>query len=62
MSLRSAQKQSQSTVPIGVGVLGALVIATGWAVLQGLPFLLGCALTVVFAGCAVALLVAHRVR
>lgn len=62
MSLRTAQKQSQSTVPIGVGVLGALVIATGWLVLQGLPFLLGCALTVAFAACAVALLVSHRVR
>ena len=62
MSLRSAQNQSQSTVPIGVGVLGALVVATGWLVLQGLPFLVGCALSVGFAACAVALLVPHRER
>jgi hypothetical protein len=58
MSLRSAE--NQSTVPIGVAVLGALVVVTGWLVLQGVPFLLGCVVNVAFAACAVALLVPHR--
>ena len=60
MSLRSAE--NQSTVPIGIAVLGALVVATGWLVLQGLPFLVGCVLSVGLAACAVALLVPHRRR
>jgi hypothetical protein len=60
MSVRSTQ--NQSTVPIGVGVLGGLVLITGWLVLQGMPFALGCVLAVGLAGCAVALLVPHRRR
>ena len=38
-----------NTVPLGVAVLGVLVVGTGWLVFQGLPFLVGCALTVAFA-------------
>ena len=45
-----------NTVPLGVAVLGVLVVGTGWLVFQGLPFLVGCALTVVFAAAAIALL------
>ncbi|MEP6973620.1 MAG: hypothetical protein ABI869_05695 [Actinomycetota bacterium] len=47
------------TVPIGVAVLGALVVATGWLMVQGLPFLAGCGLTFAFAAVAVGLLTAH---
>jgi hypothetical protein len=60
MSQRSTQ--SQSTVPIGVGVLGALVVLAGWLVLQGLPFLVGCALIAALAAGAIALLVPQRRR
>ena len=55
MSVRSTQ--NQGTVPVAVGVLGLLVLVTGWLVLQGMSFLLGCVLTSVFAACAIALLV-----
>ncbi len=48
----------RNTVPIGVTVLGALVLGTGWLVIQGLPFLLGCALTLGLAAAAVGLLTA----
>jgi hypothetical protein len=60
MSQRSAQ--SPSTVPIGVGVLGVLVVVSGWLVIQGLPFLLGCVLDVGLVACAIAMLVPHRHR
>jgi hypothetical protein len=60
MSQRSAQ--NPSTVPIGVGVLGAFVLITGWLVIEGLPFLVGCALNVGLAACAIALLVSRRQR
>jgi len=45
-----------NTVPLGVAVLGVLVVGTGWLVFQGLPFLVGCALAVAFAAAAIALL------
>ena len=45
-----------NTVPFGVAVLGVLVVGTGWLVFLGLPFVLGCALTLAFAAAAIALL------
>ena len=48
-----------NTVPLGVAVLGVLVVGTGWLVFLGLSFLVGCALTVAFAAAAIALLTAH---
>jgi hypothetical protein len=57
MTVRPAS--DRITVPLGVAVLGALVIGTGWLVLQGLPFLVGCALTFGLAAAAIALLTAH---
>jgi hypothetical protein len=49
----------RSAVPLGILALGSLVVATGWLVLQGLPFLAGSALMCVFALGEVALLTAH---
>ena len=49
----------RNTVPIGVAVLGVLVVGTGWLVLEGLPFLVGCGLTLLLAAAAVGLLTAH---
>ena len=57
MTVRPASESS--TVPIGVAVLGVLVVGTGWLVFQGLSFLVGCAVTVVWAAAAIALLTAH---
>jgi hypothetical protein len=53
------QVPERSTVPLGVAVLGALVVGTGWLVLQGLPFLVGCGLTFVLALAGVGLLTSH---
>jgi hypothetical protein len=58
MSLRSAQ--SHAAIPIAVAALGALVVASGWLVLHGLPFLVGCVLEVALAAAAIALLVPRR--
>jgi hypothetical protein len=60
MSVRSTHKPS--TVPIGVPLLGALVVASGWFVLQGAPFVLGCAVDVVLTGAAIVLLVPRHAR
>ncbi|HLB39228.1 MAG TPA: hypothetical protein VJM84_02135 [Actinomycetota bacterium] len=49
----------RSTVPLGVAILGALVLGTGWLVLQGLPFIVGCLVTFCLAAGATALLTAH---
>ena len=48
-----------NTVPLGVAVLGVLVVGTGWLVFQGLSFLVGCGLTLVFTAAAIALLTAR---
>jgi len=45
-----------NTVPLGVAVLGVLVVGTGWLVFQGLSFLVGCGLTLAFTAAAIALL------
>ena len=57
MTVRPAS--DRNTVPLGVAVLGALVVGTGWLVLQGLPFLLGVGLTLGLAAAAVVLLTTH---
>jgi len=57
MTVRPAS--DRNTVPLGVAVLGALVVGTGWLVLQGLPFLVGAGLTLALAAVAIALLTAH---
>jgi hypothetical protein len=57
MTVRPAS--DRSTVPFGVAILGALVVGTGWLVLQGLSFLVGCGLTFALAAAAVGLLTAH---
>ena len=46
----------RNTVPLGVAVLGALVVGTGWLMFQGLPFLVGCALMLALALAEIALL------
>lgn len=51
--------QHRATVPAGVAVLGALVVATGWLVIQGAPFAVGCVVSVGAALGAIALLVAR---
>jgi hypothetical protein len=48
-----------NTVPLGVAVLGVLVVGTGWLVFLGLPFVVGCALTLAFAAGAIGLLTAR---
>ena len=60
MSQRTTQ--NQSTVPIGVGLLGLLVLLSGWLLVQGLPFLIGCAMDLVLAATAIELLVPHHRR
>ena len=34
----------RSTLPVGMATLGVLVIGTGWLLIEGLPFVLGCAI------------------
>ena len=46
----------RNTVPLGVAVLGALVVGTGWLLFQGLSFLVGCALMLALAVAEIALL------
>lgn len=50
----------RSTVPLGVTALGALVVATGWLVLLGLPFALGCGLMCLWALGEIGLLTTRR--
>jgi len=57
MTVRPAS--DRNTVPLGVAVLGALVVGTGWLVLQGLPFLVGVGLTLGLATIAIVLLTAR---
>ena len=47
------------TAPVGIGVLGILVIATGWLLIEGLPFVLGCAIMCAAAAGAIALATSH---
>jgi hypothetical protein len=49
----------RSTLPVGMAVLGIVVIVTGWLLLEGLPFVLGCAITCAAAAAAIALATSH---
>ena len=49
----------RTTLPIGIGALGILVIATGWLIIDGLPFVLGCAVISAAAAAAIALATSH---
>jgi hypothetical protein len=57
-------RSDRSTVPLGVGLLAALAIATGWFLFQGAPFVVGCLVMLALAGVEVAILVRtpHRDR
>jgi len=54
-----ASMSERATVPVGVAVLGALIVATGRFMLDGMPFLVGCGLTFVFAIVGVVLVTAR---
>jgi hypothetical protein len=47
------------TAPVGIGVLGILVIATGWLLIEGLPFVLGCVVMCGLAAAAIVLSTSH---
>ena len=47
------------TAPVGIGVLGILVIATGWLLIGGLPFVLGCVVMCGLAAAAIILATSH---
>ena len=49
----------ERTAPAGIAVLGILVIATGWLLIEGLPFVLGCAIMCAAAAGAIALATSH---
>ena len=53
MTVRSLTERTR--LPVGMTVLGILVIATGWFLIEGLPFVLGCAITCAAAAGAIAL-------
>ena len=56
MTVRGA---ADGTVPIGVALVGALALLTGWLVLLGADFIVGCGVMLVLAGAAVAMLTRH---
>ena len=43
----------------GMAVLGILVIATGWLLIEGLPFVLGCVVMCGLAAAAIVLSTSH---
>jgi hypothetical protein len=49
----------RTALPVGIGALGVLVIATGWLIIDGLPFVLGCAVICASAAAAIALATSH---
>jgi hypothetical protein len=51
------QRSNRNTVPLGVGLLAALAIATGWLLFLGASFVLGCIVMLALTGGEVALLV-----
>ena len=53
MTVRSLSDRTR--LPVGMAVLGIVVIATGWLLIQGLPFVLGCAIMCAAAAGAIAL-------
>jgi len=57
MTVRSLTERTR--LPVGMAVLGILVIATGWLLIEGLPFVLGCAIVCAAAAAAIALATSH---
>jgi hypothetical protein len=57
MTVRSLTERTR--LPVGMAVLGILVIATGWLLIEGLPFVLGCAIMCAAAAGAIALATSH---
>src|SRR4029079_8666246 len=49
----------RSTLPVGRAARGVLLIATGWLLIEGLPFVLGCAIMCAAAAGAIALATSH---
>jgi hypothetical protein len=49
----------ERTAPVGIAVLGILVVATGWLLIEGLPFVLGCAMICGLAAAAIVLSTSH---
>jgi hypothetical protein len=49
----------ERTAPVGIAVLGVLVIATGWLLIEGLPFVLGCFVMCGLAAAAIVLSTSH---
>ena len=45
----------ERTAPVGIAVLGVLVIATGWLLIEGFPFVLGCLVMCGLAAAAIVL-------
>jgi hypothetical protein len=45
----------RSTFPVGMAVLGIVVIATGWLLIEGLSFVVGCAIVCAAAAGAIVL-------
>ena len=57
MTVRSLTQRTG--LPVGMAVLGILVIATGWLLIEGLPFVLGCLIICAAAAGAIALATSH---
>lgn len=56
------QQSSRNTVPLGVGLLAALALATGWLLFLGASFVLGCIIMLALTGGEVVLLVRNPQR
>ena len=48
-----------ATVPLVVLALAAIVVATGWLVVEGMPFIVGVAITCALVVVAIGVLTAH---
>lgn len=57
MTVRSVTERTR--LPVGMAALGILVIATGWLLIEGLPFVLGCLIMCAAAAGAIALATSH---
>jgi hypothetical protein len=57
MTVRSLTQRTR--LPVGMAVLGIVVIATGWLLIEGFPFVLGCAIVCAAAAAAIMLATSH---
>ena len=57
MTVRTLTERTR--LPVGMATLGVLVIGTGWLLIEGLPFVLGCAIMCAAAAAAIALATSH---